>query len=226
MSPFLRRCAALFRQGQDVEQAWDGPESTAGQPTSERKAQEIVRKLCVNANPHTASAANSRISMSRVEWQTGIPTGNHLATYRGIRVVIKLSKTGSPTEIHGISTGFWQKVLRSTAIWSQPRKLVLIWPIGASQMDDRWPQAIPGAPQFLRTDPLRNRNKTRKEPEVRIIGSEALLRASLAGGRTATGWSRGLHRCIIASDSFPDICKHVMASSLGSSRRIAIESFA
>jgi hypothetical protein len=68
MSPFLRRCAALFRRGQDVEQAWDGPESTAGQP-----------------------------------------------------------------KFDGISTGFWQKVLRSIAIWSQPRKLVLIWPIGASQ---------------------------------------------------------------------------------------------
>ena len=90
-----------------------------------------------------------------------------------------------------------------------------------------WPQAIPGEPQFLRTDPLRNRDKTRKEPEVRIIGSEALLWGVVGRGpNTATGRSRGLHRCTIASDSFPDICKHVMASSLGSSRRIAIESFA
>jgi hypothetical protein len=37
--------------------------------------------------------------MSAVEWQIGVPTGKSLATHRGIRVVVKLSQTGSPIEI-------------------------------------------------------------------------------------------------------------------------------
>jgi hypothetical protein len=37
--------------------------------------------------------------MSEVEWQTGIPSGNHLATYRGIRIVIGCDETGKPLEI-------------------------------------------------------------------------------------------------------------------------------
>ena len=37
--------------------------------------------------------------MSAVEWQIGVATGNSLMTYRGIRVVVKLSQTGSLIEI-------------------------------------------------------------------------------------------------------------------------------
>ena len=37
--------------------------------------------------------------MSTADWQIAIPTGNLVATYRGIRIVIKRSQTGKPLEI-------------------------------------------------------------------------------------------------------------------------------
>jgi hypothetical protein len=37
--------------------------------------------------------------MREVKWETGVPSGNHLATYRGIRIVITCDKTGKPVEI-------------------------------------------------------------------------------------------------------------------------------
>jgi hypothetical protein len=37
--------------------------------------------------------------MSAPDWQMAIPTGNLVATYRGIRIVIKLGETRNPIEI-------------------------------------------------------------------------------------------------------------------------------
>jgi hypothetical protein len=37
--------------------------------------------------------------MSEVEWEIGVPTGNHVATYRGIRIVIQLDQKGRPLEM-------------------------------------------------------------------------------------------------------------------------------
>jgi hypothetical protein len=37
--------------------------------------------------------------MSEVEWQTEVPTGNLLATYRGIRIVVRLDSNGNPFDI-------------------------------------------------------------------------------------------------------------------------------
>jgi hypothetical protein len=37
--------------------------------------------------------------MSTADWQIAIPTGNLVATYRGIRIVIKLGETRNPIEI-------------------------------------------------------------------------------------------------------------------------------
>jgi hypothetical protein len=37
--------------------------------------------------------------MSTADWQIAIPTGNLVATYRGIRIVIKLGETHNPIEI-------------------------------------------------------------------------------------------------------------------------------
>jgi hypothetical protein len=37
--------------------------------------------------------------MSAPDWQIAIPTGNLVATYRGIRIVIKLGETRNPIEI-------------------------------------------------------------------------------------------------------------------------------
>lgn len=51
-------------------------------------------------NPPTTPEAISRlINMSNVEWQIAYPTGNWVATHRGIRIVIKRSNTGDPIEI-------------------------------------------------------------------------------------------------------------------------------
>ena len=36
--------------------------------------------------------------MREAKWQSGVPTGNHLATYRGIRIVVKLNPQGDPVE--------------------------------------------------------------------------------------------------------------------------------
>jgi hypothetical protein len=37
--------------------------------------------------------------VSAPDWQIAIPTGNLVATYRGIRIVIKLGETRNPIEI-------------------------------------------------------------------------------------------------------------------------------
>jgi hypothetical protein len=37
--------------------------------------------------------------MSTPDWQIAFPTGNLVATYRGIRIVIRRSETGNPLEI-------------------------------------------------------------------------------------------------------------------------------
>jgi hypothetical protein len=37
--------------------------------------------------------------MSTADWQIAFPTGNWVATHRGIRIVIKCSETGKPIEI-------------------------------------------------------------------------------------------------------------------------------
>ena len=37
--------------------------------------------------------------MSTAEWQIGFPTGNWVATYGGLRIVIKRSDTDRPLEI-------------------------------------------------------------------------------------------------------------------------------
>ena len=79
--------------------------------------------------------------MSRVEWQTGIPTGNHLATYRGIRVVIKLSKTGSPTEIRWYIDRLLAESTPLDCDLESAKKIGIDLADRRIPMDDRWRQA-------------------------------------------------------------------------------------
>jgi hypothetical protein len=61
--------------------------------TERNTNQGLIRQI---RSPHSCELP---ASMSAPEWQMAIPTGNLVATYRGIRIVIKLGENGNPLEI-------------------------------------------------------------------------------------------------------------------------------
>jgi hypothetical protein len=69
------------------------------------------------------------------------PNGNHLATYRGIRVVIKLSKTGSPTEIRWYIDRLLAESTPLDCDLESAKKIGIDLADRRIPMDDRWRQA-------------------------------------------------------------------------------------
>ena len=71
--------------------------------------------------------------MSAPDWQIAIPTGNWVATYRGIRIVIKLGESRNPLKI-----GWY---INGQAVESVPLSCDLEWAkqLAIDIVDDRIP---------------------------------------------------------------------------------------
>lgn len=72
--------------------------------------------------------------MSAGSWQIAFPTGNWVATHRGIRIVIKRSNTGDPSEITWFING--------QAVESVPVSCDLEWAkkLAVDVIDERMPE--------------------------------------------------------------------------------------
>jgi hypothetical protein len=79
--------------------------------------------------------------MSETEWQIGIPTGNLLATYRGIRIVVRLDRRGNPVAIEWFIEG---RLAESTPVGGDlesAKKIGIDVVDERIPMDDQWSQA-------------------------------------------------------------------------------------
>lgn len=80
--------------------------------------------------------------MSEVEWQIGVPSGNHLATYRGIRIVIQLDEeTGKPGEIGWFIGGRVAKNLPVSCDLVSAKIIGMAVVDARIPMDERWAEA-------------------------------------------------------------------------------------
>jgi hypothetical protein len=79
--------------------------------------------------------------MSEPEWQSGVPTGNHLATYRGIRIVVKLSPRGNPIEIGWFIGGHVAKSLPVSCDLESAKTIGTAAVDARIPIDDRWAEA-------------------------------------------------------------------------------------
>jgi hypothetical protein len=93
-------------------------------------------------HPPTTPVANSRlINMSTIEWQIAYPTGNLVATYRGIRIVIKLGETRNPIEIGWFINGQAVESVPVSCDREWPKKLAVDVSDERIPEDDVWQQA-------------------------------------------------------------------------------------
>jgi hypothetical protein len=79
--------------------------------------------------------------MSAVEWQTGIPTGNHLATYRGIRIVVELNVKRSPTVIGWYIEGRLAECTPVNCDLESAKKIGIAMVDQRIPTDERWQRA-------------------------------------------------------------------------------------
>jgi hypothetical protein len=79
--------------------------------------------------------------MSEVEWQIGVPTGNHLATYRGVRIVIKRDEKRNPLEIGWFIGGHAFKSMPVSCDLESAKTIGTAVVDSRIPRDDRWAQA-------------------------------------------------------------------------------------
>jgi hypothetical protein len=79
--------------------------------------------------------------MSAPEWQIAIPTGNLVATYRGIRIVIKRSQTGNPIEIGWFINGQAAESIPVSCDLEWAKKLAVDVIDERIPLDQEWQQA-------------------------------------------------------------------------------------
>ena len=79
--------------------------------------------------------------MSEPEWQIGVPTGNQLATYRGIRIVVRLDEKGNPVEIGWFIGGHVTKNLPVSCDLASAKILGMSVVDARIPLDERWAEA-------------------------------------------------------------------------------------
>jgi hypothetical protein len=79
--------------------------------------------------------------MREANWQIGVPTGNHLATYRGIRIVVRLDLRGNPAEIGWFIGGHVDKSLPLTCDLESAKIIGTALVDARIPIDDRWADA-------------------------------------------------------------------------------------
>jgi hypothetical protein len=96
----------------------------------------------LSANPVATPSANLfPLSMSETKWQIGVPTGNHLATYRGIRIVVKLNSKGNPIEIGWFIGGRLQQSVPVNFGLESAKQIGVDLVDERIPIDERWAQA-------------------------------------------------------------------------------------
>jgi hypothetical protein len=79
--------------------------------------------------------------MDEVYWQIGIPTGNLAASFRGIRMVIKLDTKGEPKEIGWFIGGVLAQSVSVDCDLENTKKLGMAVIDQKISMDERWQTA-------------------------------------------------------------------------------------
>jgi hypothetical protein len=79
--------------------------------------------------------------MSKSGWQKGVPTGNQLATYRGIRIVVRLDERGNPLEIGWFIGGHVAKSMPVSCDLESAKIIGTAAVDARIPLDERWAEA-------------------------------------------------------------------------------------